>query len=307
MSKRSRARRPGQPRAPKPGVRAEGGPATPPAAPPVDARPVGVPRPRPVALVATPSRAGGRRSLPWLWLGLGAVAIAVIAAILLRGIGNGPATGAATQGPTASQGPSAATPAGNTASAAASGTGSAGASGRAESTASFSAGASLSGALVQGAPLPEFVPEAADAAVGRTIPAIVGRSYKGEGVTIRADDGRAKAILFVAHWCPHCQREVPLVQSWLSGGGSTGGVDLYAVATGNDPARPNYPPGSWLERERWTVPTVMDDAASSIGQAYGLSAFPFWVFVRADGTVAARASGEMTIEELRQALAGAAG
>ena len=33
--------------------------------------------------------------------------------------------------------------------------------------------------------------------------------FDGDDITIGADDGTAKVILFVAHWCPHCQAEVP--------------------------------------------------------------------------------------------------
>jgi hypothetical protein len=100
---------------------------------------------------------------------------------------------------------------------------------------------------------------------------------------------------------------VPRVQSWLDGGGGPSTVDLYAVSTFANPERPNHPPDAWLARERWTVPTAVDDGASSIARAFGLNAFPYWVFVRADGTVAARASGELSIEQLGQAIAGLGG
>lgn len=55
---------------------------------------------------------------------------------------------------------------------------------------------------------------------------------------------------------PHCQAEVPVVPGWLNEDGANGAIDLYAIATGNDPRRPNYPAKSWLEREGCTVRTT---------------------------------------------------
>jgi thiol-disulfide isomerase/thioredoxin len=114
------------------------------------------------------------------------------------------------------------------------------------------------------------------------------------------DDGRAKIILFLAHWCPHCQAEVPIVQSWVNAGSLPVDVDLYAVATSIDRMRPNYPPSKWLEDEGWTEPILVDDELTSVARAYGLNAFPYWVLVAADGTVWGRLSGRLGVTELDQ-------
>ena len=55
------------------------------------------------------------------------------------------------------------------------------------------------------APLPKFERPENDPAVGMTIPTVSGSDLQGDPMTIEAD-GQAKVILFVAHWCPHCQR-----------------------------------------------------------------------------------------------------
>ncbi|HET7487815.1 MAG TPA: TlpA disulfide reductase family protein [Acidimicrobiales bacterium] len=130
-----------------------------------------------------------------------------------------------------------------------------------------------------------------DPAVGRPAPAISGASSDGQPVSI-LNDGRAKLVMFVAHWCPHCRAEVPRVVQWTAAGAGQG-VDLYAVSTGVNADAPNYPPSSWLEREGWTVPTVADDKSGTAADAWGLTGFPYFVAVRPDGTVAARASGEL--------------
>jgi thiol-disulfide isomerase/thioredoxin len=155
--------------------------------------------------------------------------------------------------------------------------------------------------VIEGTPLPTFVQTAGDAAVGQTIPTVQGADFAGQPVSI-ALDGKPKVILFLAHWCSHCQAEVPLIQAWLDGGGAPDGVELFSVATSIDPSLPNYPPDAWLEREGWTVP-VIADTTGSVAIAYGVSAFPFWVFVNADGTVQGRLTGELPIADLETIIA----
>lgn len=143
--------------------------------------------------------------------------------------------------------------------------------------------------------------EGADPAVGMAVPTARGSDLDGDPVEIAAD-GRAKGIVFLAHWCSHCRVEVPRVQAWVEEGGVPEQVDLVSVVTGTDPSQPNYPPRAWLEREGWSVPVLVDDAEGSVAEAYGLAAFPYWVFVDGEGRVVARAEGELEIEELEQML-----
>ena len=153
---------------------------------------------------------------------------------------------------------------------------------------------------ITGAALPDFENPDGDPAVGMAVPTVEGSDFTGKAVSITAD-GRPKVIVFLAHWCPHCQAAVPLLQTWVSAGGVPEGVDLVSVATGIDPSRPNYPPEAWLQRERWTVP-VIADTNNTVAQAYGLPAYPFWVFVGGDGKVVARTVGELTIPDLESAI-----
>ena len=52
-----------------------------------------------------------------------------------------------------------------------------------------------------------------------------------------------------------------------------------------------------------TAPVLADDAQGSAASAYGLSAFPFFTAVSADGKVVARDSGELTPAQLDQLAA----
>ncbi|HET7168975.1 MAG TPA: TlpA disulfide reductase family protein [Candidatus Limnocylindrales bacterium] len=159
--------------------------------------------------------------------------------------------------------------------------------------------------VISGAALPKFSNPTGDPAVGLAAPTVSGSAFDGSSVKIDAD-GRPKVVIFLAHWCPHCQAEVPVVQAWINAKGMPEGVDLVTVATGIDPKAPNYPPDAWLAREGWTVPVIVD-STNSVGQAYGLSAYPFWTFIGSDGTVRARATGEMSIADLEAKIAGLRG
>jgi thiol-disulfide isomerase/thioredoxin len=155
---------------------------------------------------------------------------------------------------------------------------------------------------VDGDALPPFVEGGADPAVGRLAPAVRGSRLDGTPLAIEPADGVAKVVVFLAHWCPHCQREVPRIVSWLGRYGLPPGVRLVAVATSTSRDRPNWPPSAWLARERWDVPTLADDARGSAAAAFGLTGFPYFVALDRDGRVLARASGELTDQAFARLL-----
>lgn len=154
---------------------------------------------------------------------------------------------------------------------------------------------------IEGNALPAFAAGQADPAIGLPAPTVRGTDFDGNAVAIAP--GEATAILFLAHWCSHCQAEVPAVQEWLDGGGGVPGASLVSVSTAVDRLRDGYPPSQWLDEEGWTVPVVMDDEAGSAHRAYGGAGFPYWVFVDRDGNVAARWAGELSIPQLAELLA----
>ena len=153
---------------------------------------------------------------------------------------------------------------------------------------------------VTGDALPAFDSAAnPDPAVGMTAPTLTGKSFTGNVVTTEST-GTPTLTIFLAHWCPHCQREVPLLVEWEKSGKMPAGIDIVAVATGTDSANPNYPPSEWLARENFpaTWPVMADSADKVGGDAFGLSGYPYFVLIGGDGKVLWRASGEVTMEEL---------
>jgi len=150
---------------------------------------------------------------------------------------------------------------------------------------------------VDGAPLPAFESEGVDSALRTTAPTLAGADWDGASHSI-GPDGRPKIVVFLAHWCPHCQEEVPAMVEWLEAGNLPDTVDMYAVTAMTDPARDNWPPQDWLIGEGWAVPTIMDDAAGTASNAFGSSGVPYYVVLDGDNKVLLRVSGAVGADGL---------
>ena len=154
--------------------------------------------------------------------------------------------------------------------------------------------------MVTGDVLPAFDSAAnPDPAVGMLAPVLSGKGFTGNVVTTEST-GTPTLLVFLAHWCPHCQREVPLLVEWEKSDKMPAGIDILAVATGTDTANPNYPPSEWLARENFpaTWPVMADSADKVGGNAFGLAGYPYFVLVGGDGKVLWRGSGEVPMDEL---------
>ena len=155
---------------------------------------------------------------------------------------------------------------------------------------------------VSGDPLPFLNPEGGDPATGLAAPSVSGADWDDIPVEIRAD-GRPKVVIFLAHWCPHCQAEVPVVQQWLDDGNLPDDVDMYAISTAVDPNRPNYTPQEWLIDEGWTVPTIMDDEISTASASFGMTGTPFYAVLDGNNVNLGRISGQIGINGLETLVA----
>jgi cytochrome c biogenesis protein CcmG/thiol:disulfide interchange protein DsbE len=150
---------------------------------------------------------------------------------------------------------------------------------------------------VEGTTLPAYSSSGLDGAVGDPAPTIGSVNFQGGNVSAGGATGSPYALVFLAHYCPHCQTEVPRLVA-LARNGQIEGVDVIGVTTGTTDQAPNYPPSEWLAREDWDFPVLLDDNQGSAGEAFGLRSYPFFVFVDADGNVAGRISGEISEEDL---------
>ncbi len=161
------------------------------------------------------------------------------------------------------------------------------------------------GALdVTGDPLPMFGGDtASDPAIGMAAPVLVGADFAGNPVRVDAATDGPTMLVFLAHWCPHCNAEVPVLNELRDAGSFPDDLDIVAVSTAVSPDRPNFPPSEWINDVGWTYPVIVDGVDMAAGTfigptAYGLDGFPFTVLIDADGNVAARWSGESTTDQI---------
>lgn len=144
-------------------------------------------------------------------------------------------------------------------------------------------------------------------AVGDTAPELHGKSFAGTPVNI-TNDGKAKIIMFFAHWCPHCQREVPKLSPWLAANMKNyPNLEFYAIATGSDSAKPNFPPSTWLKKNNWPTPVMADSKNYDAADAFGLGAYPYIVGINSKGKITDRESGELSTDQFQAMINGAKG
>ena len=151
----------------------------------------------------------------------------------------------------------------------------------------------VSFAEAAGESLPRFDPSVVpDPGVGMQAPAITAAYFDNVETTINLDDGTPRVLIFVAHWCPYCQKEIPAIASWFSTNGIPGNVEVVVISTSVDQGQPNYPSSDWLLREEWPLPVLRDSDSGDLATGYGLSAFPFTVGVSGSGEVVSRTTGQ---------------
>lgn len=160
---------------------------------------------------------------------------------------------------------------------------------------------------VMGSALAPFATANGDPAVGQVAPTLNGLSFDGTPVSVTPGDGRAYMVVFLAHWCPHCNAEIPQLIKWKEAGSVPEGLEVIGISTSVASDRPNYPPSAWTLAAGWPWSIMADSQGMDAATAYGVTGFPFFAVIGEDGTVKVRVSGEVKPEVLDQILASALG
>ena len=161
---------------------------------------------------------------------------------------------------------------------------------------------------VVGAPLPPLGRSGVDAAAGELAPVLSGKTFSGSSVTIDpARDGVPTMVVFLAHWCPHCNSEIPVLREWLDSGLVPDGLRVVGVTTASRADQPNWPPSRWIEEKGWPWEVLVDSEQQTAAVAYGVDGFPFMVIVDENGVVKKRWSGEQGLEMITRLVNDAVG
>ena len=155
------------------------------------------------------------------------------------------------------------------------------------------------------APMPE---SGDDPAVGKAAPTLTGYDLAGRPVTIDpGSDGKATMVVFLAHWCPHCNYEIPVLNEWKEKGLTPPNLRVVGVTTASRQDQANWPPSKWLVAKKWAFDQFADSEKQDASAAYGVGGYPFLVFIDAAGNVTSRSSGEVPVEKITEAANAAAG
>lgn len=161
---------------------------------------------------------------------------------------------------------------------------------------------------VDGESLPPVPDAGDDPAVGMEAPTLTGFNFDGTPVTLDpGSDGRATMIVFLAHWCPHCNREVPVLIDWKERGLVPESLSVVGITTATRSDYPNYPPSQWIKNVEWPWAVFPDSDTFDAAEAYGLQGYPTFVIVDRNGNVRFRGSGEKSVEEIDSAVRTALG
>jgi thiol-disulfide isomerase/thioredoxin len=131
---------------------------------------------------------------------------------------------------------------------------------------------------------------------GPQVPALSGTDpVSGETVSVADFAGRPLVINMWASWCPGCIVEAPDIKRFTETYPEVGflGIDVTDSTAG---AR------AFVERYSWTHPSIFDPRGE-LAARLSLRGLPTTVFVAADGTIAGEALGEVSYEQLVEAVA----
>jgi thiol-disulfide isomerase/thioredoxin len=137
-----------------------------------------------------------------------------------------------------------------------------------------------------------------DPARGKIAPVVNGFGFDGAPLTIEPT-GKPMLVVFLAHWCPHCNAEIPRLIEWKDSGAMPADLGVVGVSTGARDDAPNWPPSQWVVDKAWPWPVMADNEDQNAAVAFGVSGYPGLILLDGDGKVLARRSGEADIDALK--------
>jgi thiol-disulfide isomerase/thioredoxin len=101
--------------------------------------------------------------------------------------------------------------------------------------------------------------------------------------------GKPVVLAIWASWCPHCQKELPILASTQ---GAHPSVTLVTVTT-DFGAEPGPTPAEYMRQHNLSFPVGLDDAQNTLLKGLGVQSFPTVYYVGSDGKIAETTAGEV--------------
>jgi len=120
--------------------------------------------------------------------------------------------------------------------------------------------------------------------VGQKAPSFTAETVGGGNVSVGGGEARATMLVFFATWCPHCQKEAPVI-SELESQYDGLRVVMVGIDGEDDPAKVR----EFVERYRIESPAVYEP---NLGPKYGVSGYPTVYVLDGENRVVGAHSGE---------------
>jgi peroxiredoxin len=132
---------------------------------------------------------------------------------------------------------------------------------------------------------------------GDVVPSFTAPALEG-GMFTWSDYRTGPVVLAVwAPWCPHCQKELPVLSEVVD---ATASVRLVSMVTAVGQA-PGPSPQGFMQSHGLTFPVAVDDDRGTLGGGLGVRSFPTVYWVK-DGVVMRATTGEVPQAEIRVIL-----
>jgi len=153
---------------------------------------------------------------------------------------------------------------------------------------------------VVGTPLPSPEAGTADNSVGLPVPEIKGKTFGSRSISIKK--GKPTLVIGINRADADVPGEVEAIVQWHHAYLTPSKLNVVTVVTGPGRDTAADPVSSWLVREEWPFPVLVDDAAGTAAKALGFVATPGIMLVDPDGVVVFRVLGPLPIERLAQEI-----
>jgi peroxiredoxin len=125
-------------------------------------------------------------------------------------------------------------------------------------------------------------------AVGQTVPDFVAPALDGGQLAWRQFRETPVVLVVWASWCPHCQRELPILGR-IAPDFPTVRVVTVTTAIGR---HPGPSPREFMRERGLSFPVAIDDGHDRIAAAFGVRSFPTVYWIGRDGVVRTITVGE---------------
>ncbi len=128
-----------------------------------------------------------------------------------------------------------------------------------------------------------------------TVPDFSAPGLSGGLVSWSDYEGSPTVLAIWAAWCPHCQKELPVLARVAK---EFPNVELVTVVTSIG-RQPGPSPAQYMTDNDLSFPVAVDDANGTLAQVLGIELFPTTYYVGSDGRVQHATSGETDEATLR--------